>query len=115
MQGVDEWLGTARHITSIIHDSTADLTAPVYDARYQGMVKVEYPLHRLFGRECSVIRKARKGDVAFLELDADGKSATVARWMTVSDECQYLTCGYDPFCSWEALQALLTLLDDRGV
>ena len=87
----------------------------VYDARYQGIVKVEYPLHPLFGREGTVVRQVRYAGVAFLDLVVDGNRVTVPQWITRTDECQHLTCGYDPFCSWFTLLDLVALLDGRGV
>ena len=87
----------------------------VYDARYQGIVKIVYPLHPLFGREGTVVRQVRYGGVSFFDLDVDGNRVTVAQWITRSDECQHLTCGYDQFCNWITLLDLVTLLDGQGV
>jgi hypothetical protein len=77
----------------------------------QGTVKIEYPLHPLFGRQGTVRREAKYGGVSFFDLVVDGKPVTVAQWMTRPDLCQFLTCGFDPVVDWRTLQQLLHLLD----
>ena len=87
----------------------------VFDARYQGTVKIEYPLHPLFGRQGTVNRQVKYGGVPFFDLIVEGKRVTVPMWMTRREQCQCLTCGFDPFCNWPTLKQLLNLLDDRGL
>jgi hypothetical protein len=87
----------------------------VYDARYQGTIKIEYPLHPLFGRVGTVRRQVKYGGVAFFDLLVEGKSVTVAQWMTRPDLCRFLTCGFDPACDWPTLRELLRLLDRQEV
>lgn len=84
----------------------------VYDARYRGTVKIEYALNPPFGREATVLRQVKYGGVTFLEVCVDGQRVTVPQWMTRLDACQFLTCGFDPVCDWQALTQLLKLLDN---
>ena len=83
----------------------------VYDARYQGKVKIEYPLHPLFGRWGTVSRQVKYGGVPFFDLVVDGKPITVAQWMARPELCQFCTCGFEPVCDWPTLRRLLHLLD----
>ena len=87
----------------------------VYDARYQGKVKIEYPLHPLFGRHGTVSRQVKYGGVPFFDLLVEGKPVTVAQWMTRPELCRFLTCGFDPVCDLATLRRLLNLLDCQEV
>jgi hypothetical protein len=87
----------------------------VYDARYQGTIKIEYPLHPLFGRQGTVCRQVKYGGVPFFDLLVEGKPVTVAQWMTRPELCRFLTCGLDPVSDWHTLRELLSLLDGWGV
>jgi hypothetical protein len=83
----------------------------VFDARYQGIAKIEYPLHPLFGREGRVVRLVRYGLLTCLELEIDQKIVNVARWMTRADLCTSFTCGHNPQPDLDALVQILTLID----
>ena len=83
----------------------------VYDARYQGKVKIEYPLHPLFGRAGTIVRRVRQGNTLFWELTIDERPVTVVQWMIRQDLCQHLTCGHDPYCDENVLMELVALLD----
>jgi hypothetical protein len=87
----------------------------VYDARYQGTIKIEYPLHPLFGRQGTVCRQVKYGGVPFFDLLVEGKPVTVAQWMTRPELCRFLTYGLDPVSDWITLRELLSLLDGWGV
>ena len=84
------------------------------DARYPGIITIEYPLHRHSGRQFQVLGCVRYGRVAYYDVEADGGCVTVAAWMTRRDECVHLRWGFDPICSLAALIQLQTLLDERG-
>ena len=81
------------------------------DARYQGTITIEYPLHPLFGCQFAVARRLRYGRLLFFEINLDGKLASVPEWMTRRDLCSRLRCGVDPVCSWTALRRVRRLLD----
>ncbi len=83
----------------------------VFDARYQGIAKIEYPLHPFFGKEGRVVRSVRYGFQTCLELEIDRKIVNVAQWMTRADLCTRFTCGLDPRPDLDALTQILTLLN----
>ena len=67
--------------------------------------------HGLLGKEGKLIRKVRYGDDAFLDIELNGVRHTIHEWMADEFHCQSLTFGYDPVSSFDALLALLDLLD----
>ena len=83
------------------------------DARYQGIITIEYPLHPLFGCQFEVAKRLRYGRLLFFEINLDGKLAAVPEWMTRRDVCSRLRRGVDPVCSWTALRRIRSLLDKR--
>ncbi len=83
----------------------------VFDARYQGISRIEYPLHPLFGCEGSVLRQVRYEFQTCVEINIDQKTVSVARWMTRSDLCKRLTCGHDPIPDWDSLLQILRLFE----
>ena len=85
------------------------------DARYQGIITIEYPLHPLFGCQFEVAKRLRYGRLLFFEINLDGKLAAVPEWITRRDVCSRLRWGVDPVCSWTALQRIRALLDKREV
>jgi len=85
-----------------------------YDARYQGIVAVEYPIHPLFGQELQVVRRVRCGVTLFFEVQVGQELATIPEWMTRKDACQLLQCGIDPVCDFHALQNVRDLLEANG-
>lgn len=85
------------------------------DARYQGIITIEYPLHPLFGCKHEVSRRVRYGRLLFFEINLDGQRVVVPEWMTRRDLCSRLRCGVDPVCSWTALRRVRALLDKRAV
>ena len=84
----------------------------VYDARYQGIATIEYPLHPLFERKGRVVRRVQYRNLTCLEIEIDQKIVNVACWMTRPDLCQRLTCGVDPVPEMDSLLQILRLLDD---
>jgi hypothetical protein len=84
----------------------------VYDARYQGTARIEYPLHPLYGTEGKVFRQVKCGAATLIELRVGGKRITVPQWMTRAELCRFFTCGFDPVCDWQTLRELLQLLDE---
>jgi len=87
----------------------------VYDARYQGIISIEYVLHPLFGRQFDVARRLKYGRLLFFEINLDGRLVAVPEWMTRRDICSQLRCGVDPVGSWPALRQVRTLLDKRDL
>jgi hypothetical protein len=85
----------------------------VFDARYQGIARIEYPLHPLFEREGRVLRRVQYSLLTCLELEIDQKIVNVAQWMTRADLCQGLTCGHDPVPEINSLLQVLRLLDEH--
>ncbi len=86
-----------------------------YDARYQGIITIEYPLHPLFRRQFDVFRRFRRGGLLSFEILLDGKRILIPEWMTRREICTQLRCGVDPICSPSALRQLQALLDERGL
>jgi len=86
-----------------------------HDARYQGIITIEYPLHPLFGRQFEVARRVRYGGLLFFKINFEGRLAAVPEWMTRRDICSGLRCGVDPVCSWPALRQVRVLLDKRDL
>ena len=95
----------------MFQDGSCTRQSVVYDARYQGTVKIEYALHPLFGRVVTVRRQVKYSGIPFFDLLVEGKPVTIAQWMTRPDLCRFLTCGFDPVVDWQTLQQLLQLLD----
>lgn len=87
-------------------------TSSVYDARYQGIARIEYPLHPLFEREGRVVRRVQYRNLSCVEVEIDQEIVNVARWMTRPDLCQRLTCGLDPVPEVDSLLQILRLLDE---
>lgn len=85
----------------------------VFDARYQGISRIEYPLHPLFGREGRVVRQVRYEYQTCVEIEIDQKTVCVARWMTRADLCQRFTCGHNPIPDCDSLLQILRLLEER--
>ena len=85
----------------------------VFDARYHGQARIEYPLHPLFGRGGRVVRQVKYPQRTCLEIMIDHKIVNVARWMTRADLCQQLICGHDPVPDVKVLLRVLRLLDDQ--
>ena len=85
----------------------------VFDARYQGIARIEYPLHPLFGREGKVVRRVRYDFGVCLEVEIDEVIVNLPHWMTRADLCERFTCGLDPVPQLDALQQILKLLDDQ--
>jgi hypothetical protein len=84
----------------------------VFDARYHGHARIEYPLHPLFGREGRVVRQVKYAHLTCLEIMIDHKIVNVAQWMTRADLCRRLTCGHDPVPNLKSLLSVLRLLND---
>ncbi len=90
--------------------------SPHIDARYPGIITIEYPLHPLFGRQFEVSRRFRWGGVLFFGIDlGNGTRASIPEWMTRRDECAQLRCGVDPVCCLSALREVLALVDQRDL
>jgi len=85
----------------------------VFDARYQGIARIEYPLHPLFGREGKVVRQVRYDFATCLELEIDQAIVNVPRWMTDADLCQRFTRGDEPLPQLQTLRQILQRLDDQ--
>jgi len=85
-------------------------TAPD-DVRYLGEVRIEYPLHRLFGQRFRVVRRARYAGQWFYVIDLGKQREAVPEWMTDPVACSNLTWGPDPVCSLDSLLELLRLLE----
>ena len=85
----------------------------VFDARYQGIARIEYSLHPLFGREGKVVRRVRYDFGTCLEVKIDQVIINVPHWMTRADLCRHFTCGLDPVPQLDALRQLLQLLDNE--
>ena len=83
------------------------------DARYQGIITIEYPLHPLFGCQFEVGRRVRYGRLLFFEINLDGKLVTVPEWITGRDLCSRLRRGVDPVCSSTAAATNSPLLDKQ--
>ncbi len=88
---------------------------PHNDARYPGIVTIEYSLHPLFGRQLDVCRRFRRGGVLFFEVLLDEWRTLIPEWMTRREECAPLRCGVDPVCSLSALREVLALVDQRDL
>jgi hypothetical protein len=84
------------------------------DARYPGRVRVEYPLHRLFGKQFDVVSRIRYGSQWHYVLDLGHQRLCVPRWMTDPVYCGELTWGLDPVCSLTSHFHVLALLDSRA-
>lgn len=87
----------------------------VFDARYQGIARVVYPLHPLFGREGKVVRRVRYSFGSCLEVKIDQAIVNLPHWMTRTDLCKRFTCGLDPVPQLDALRRILQLLDDQNL
>ena len=85
----------------------------VFDARYQGIARIEYSLHPDFGREGKVVRQVRYDFATCLEVEIDQAIVNVPHWMTRADLCRRFTCGLDPVPQLDALRRILKLLDDQ--
>ena len=85
----------------------------VFDARYQGIARIEYPLHPCFGKEGKIGRLVRYESATCLELVIDRHIVNVPRWMTQADLCRRFTCGDDPAPKMQALVQILKLLDNQ--
>ena len=85
----------------------------VFDARYQGISRIEYTLHPLFGREGKVVRRVRYDFGTCLEVEIDRGIVNVPHWMTRADLCRHFTCGLDPVPQLDALRQILLLLDGQ--
>jgi len=85
--------------------------SPVFDARYHGEVRIEYPLHPLFGKVGRVVRRVKYPHLACVEIQVGHSIVNVPHWMTRADLCQRLTCGHDPVPSLDSLLRILRLLD----
>jgi len=80
------------------------------DARYQGICRIEYQLHPLFGREGKIVRQVRYDYCTCLEVEIDQVIVNVPHWMTRADLCRHFTCGHDPVPQLDALRQILQLL-----
>jgi hypothetical protein len=60
----------------------------VFDARYQGIARIEYPLHPLFGREGKVVRRVRYDFGTCHEVEIDEAIVNLPHWMTRADLCE---------------------------
>lgn len=85
----------------------------VFDARYQGMARIEYPLHPLFGRVGKVVRRVRYDFGTYLELDIERAIVNLPLWMTRADLCRRFTCGLEPVPQLGDLLRVLRLLEDQ--
>ena len=85
----------------------------VFDARYQGIARIEYPLHPFFGREGKVVRRVRYDFGTYLEVEIGQAIVNLPHWMTRADLCQRFKCGFDPVPQLDALRRILQLLDDQ--
>lgn len=83
----------------------------VFDARYQGIARIEYALHPLFGREGRVIRQVKYVSMVCLELEIDSTIVSVQRWMTNAELCSRFACGCDPQPDLGSLMDVLRLLE----
>jgi hypothetical protein len=92
------------------------LTTLSDDARYPGIVKIEYVLHPLFGQEVQAVQIDAKGRKDQLLIETSEDRRCVPSWMTDPMRCALLTFGWQPFASCQALRrldALLASLDER--
>jgi hypothetical protein len=96
------------HVRGSDHRQTS-----VFDARYQGISRIEYPLHPLFGREGKVVRRVQYDFGTYLELEIDEAIVNLPHWMTRADLCERFTCGLDPVPQLDALRQILQLLDGQ--
>jgi hypothetical protein len=88
------------------------------DARYLGIVKVEYLFHPLFGQQVRAIQCDAKGRKGQLLVEASQDRQCLPSWMTDPTRCAILTFGWQPFVSAQALrqlEALLASLDQRDL
>jgi hypothetical protein len=86
------------------------------DARYLGLVKVEYLFHPLFGQAVRVVQCDAKGREGQLLVESSQDRQCLPSWMTDPTRCALLTFGWQPFASGQALRqldALLASLDQR--
>lgn len=91
------------------------MTGPFYpahdDARYPGTVCVHYSFHPFYGRGELLVRRSygvRK--LEQVDVEVDGRRQAVPVWMTDAACCARMTFGDTPFCEWDALVELLSLL-----
>ena len=89
------------------------------DARYLGIVKVEYLFHPLFGQVVRDVQGDAKGRTeGQLLVDTSQGRQCVPTWMTDPRRCAPLTFGLQPFASEQALRqldALLASLDESDL
>lgn len=85
------------------------------DARYPGRAAIFYPFHPLFGCEYAVHRRHGFGGTQQIELQLKMKRLAVPVWMSNQDQCENMTWGVDPHCSWESLLKLMRLLQQSGL
>lgn len=86
------------------------------NARYPGVVRIEYLLHPLFGEEVRTIQLDAKGRKGQLLVEASGDRRCLPSWMTDAARCALLTFGWQPLASCQALRQLddlLTAIDRR--
>jgi hypothetical protein len=86
-----------------------------YDARYQGIVTIEYSLHPLYGRQFDVVRRFRRVGLITFEILLDETRTRVPEWMTRREVCAQLRCGVDPVCCLSALRQVQELLDQHDL
>ena len=89
-------------------------TAP-YDARYPGIVRIQYSLHRFYGQEFPVVGRYRFAGRLSWEIDLGDRRVQIPAWMTDASFCSQLTWGVDAACSVDSLFELLSLLQSQGL
>jgi hypothetical protein len=91
-------------------------TALSDNARYPGTVKIEYPLHPLFGQEVRAVQLDAKGRKGQLLIESVEDRRCLPAWMTDPARCALLTFGWQPFASCQTLRQLDELLNalDHG-
>lgn len=86
-----------------------------HDARYQGIVKVHYPFHPLFGGEFRVVRSYVLGGVFHFEVEVESGRQALPGWMTEEVVCVSMTGGDAPVCSLTSLLRLRRLVRGSGL
>ena len=106
---------TAPQISGLRSGQCPGRAAVPYDARYPGIVRVEYVLHPFFGRELRVIKRLRYGGELHYEVELERSRGSVVSWMTEKDVCSGMTRGIDPICSLTSCLELQSLLRSSGL
>jgi hypothetical protein len=90
------------------------LPSTPHDARYPGIVRIEYPLHRSCGQQFEVLGRNHYADRWYFHIEVSRRRTVVAEWMTDPIHARHLTWGPDPICSLTSCMDLLALLRSVG-